>query len=541
MNSAHAWSAPRGLATASRPWGWLAALADRLHVDLQLVDASYAPISLAPVPAPNDLLDLLRTGVPSLRTAIAAALRGGSPPEVSIDDRHIACCALGEGENGVLIVSRTAPPGTQPRRELSLIANWLAAGIAAHVQSPFVGDDETLSRVSSMLGILIAAGAHSDRALLTDFADTLAIWHDIEVRGYIQTRDAAFQLEVALPGIDRQKLPPVLSAGVVPVSGESVELHRMDPRRLDLAIADDLLMARIGSLEHPWLVAFCSATPIEPSLLSRLELYVRVLHDLLGRAAADSPDRVAGRLLKLLCDGGADPRTAADRAIGEVRMLTGATQAAIRLTAPEGQVLLRAGDTQLLESEAASSDITNAVAPGVTMNLRVKLPNGHSLTPLDRTALVASADAFTAWGRHEVTGLRNERRSTTRSFADAVDRIVRDVLAKGGSVAVVLMAVARPYQTADLATRAAGLRGLVRPPDMVGAISNSEIALLLHDVSHDQAVIVTERLRRTLDAAPSASGRLVTGVGVAVRQAGSVPNGSVLQEARANALARTDA
>jgi len=531
------------VATGSRSWEWLSSLAERLRVDLQLVDADYAPIPLPPVPQPSRISELLGTALPALRSAIGTALRGSTPLEVTIDDLHIACCAVATstGDPAALIVARPAPAGGQPRGELSLIARWLAPAIGAHLQSPVTTEAESLRRVSAMLTVLAAASVPgSDRSLVTSFADTLAIWHDIELTGYVELADGTFQREVVLPGADRQKLPDVLSGALLPPAQDDAVLVRSDPNRLNLDISEDVLIARLGPERQSWLLLLCGAS-IPPNLLPRLEVYTRVLGEWLTRATAESQNRVSGALFKTLFHDAADPKISADRAIAELRRLAGASAATLTLGAAPDQVLFQAGDAQIpVDATGAFRRVTNAVTPDVAMTLAVHLPPGRRFTPQERAVVDASADLFTAWARRVIQepAARRERRVVARRFDEVVDRYVRQALDQGVSVAVVVLSFARPQQSDQLHTLVTEIRGLLRFPDLVGTLGPSEVALLLHDVSSDRVTLVVERVRQALEAVAPAGRPLVAATGIAFRQAGMTDSGGSVQEARAHALAR---
>ena len=110
--------------------------------------------------------------------------------------------------SGALIVARARPAEDQPlervRSELELVGFWLTNAIEAHLQSPPAaqGDLDRLSALCRLLADDVRAPAESDRDIVATFVETLAVWHDLEGYGYVETAQRRYVRDVALPGAD---------------------------------------------------------------------------------------------------------------------------------------------------------------------------------------------------------------------------------------------------------------------------------------------------------------------------------------------------
>ena len=114
--------------------------------------------------------------------------------------------------SGALVVARRTSPD-QPvesvRSQLELVGFWLTNAIEAHLQSPPAADGD-LDRVSALCRLLADDSAgRSDRDIVRTFIESLAVWHDLEAYGYVETDDE-YVRELSLPGADPSHTPAAI-------------------------------------------------------------------------------------------------------------------------------------------------------------------------------------------------------------------------------------------------------------------------------------------------------------------------------------------
>jgi len=80
----------------------------------------------------------------------------------------------------------------------------------------------------------------------------------------------------------------------------------------------------------------------------------------------------------------------------------------------------------------------------------------------------------------------------------------------------------------------------MRASDIVGALGEGEIGLLLHDTSHDQAEVVAQRLLKMLQPADNGY-KCFVATGVASRAPGVPGAPSIAAEARTEAVSKATA
>jgi hypothetical protein len=118
-----------------------------------------------------------------------------------------------------------------------------------------------------------------------------------------------------------------------------------------------------------------------------------------------------------------------------------------------------------------------------------------------------------------------------------LQRAAREALERGSPVAVVILlireAASLPGSTQQWV---AGIRGQLRASDVAGMFGEGEIGLLMHETGPDQAREVAARLRKVVGGEPGDQAILV---GVASRMPGQGSVESIVQDARADAVAGT--
>src|SRR5262245_16312259 len=124
--------------------------------------------------------------------------------------------------------------------------------------------------------------------MVTLYANALAIWHDIDLRAYVEDVEGNFRLETALPGMHSADIPSILYGAEV---SAGPELARLSTHELDLfrfRSSQEVVGARIGSsaLGTAWLLILSGG--IEAAGIGRLSLYNDVLRQALQNVAASA-------------------------------------------------------------------------------------------------------------------------------------------------------------------------------------------------------------------------------------------------------------
>ncbi len=154
-------------------------------------------------------------------------------------------------------------------RHLSTVSGWLRTAVEQHLASQAAGADH-LGALHEALRA--AAFDGSDRRLVAVFAEALAVWHDIEVVGYVETAPGVFTRAVSLAGRGQQVPPLVFPPQAVPAAQR---LTRMPQTHVDGAdrggAADALVVTLSRSAGSIWLLTLSGEIDAcDPALSVRL-------------------------------------------------------------------------------------------------------------------------------------------------------------------------------------------------------------------------------------------------------------------------------
>jgi hypothetical protein len=522
----------------------------RLKIDLQLVDSRFAVLlpHAAGVPVPT-LLTLLDSGNPDLRAALAASIQSRGPQSVTVDGLQIVCVALTTERrvSGVLLLGRVSGPGQDAetsRAQLELIGSWLSTAVEAHLVGPPSMQASGVDRVAALARLFSqAADRTSDRELVRLFGEAVAVWHDIEVCGYVDTAAGTFIREVALPGARKGERPAVLPAAGLPESIELTQLPQGHLDRFGLPVSSDAYVTRLrrGS-GRSWLLVVTGA--IDAYDLQRLSAYVALLDVALALASATAAARAVSAVNRQLFERHDAPDRVAGRALDVLRSALGAGSAAVSIEPAEGAPLVRVVRPDP-RADAAAARTTRLVVlrrteRHCTTTLGFTRSDGRQFTPRDYDLANAAVDVFDTWGRaamsRPVRG--RDRRAAAKEFPEVIERFASAALDRGSAITTVaLVAQNAAFQPGLTQRWVAGMRGHVRASDLAGMIAEGEIALLLHDTSAEDAARVAGRLRAAVGGTPGADSMLI---GVASRAPGTGSAVGVVQQARADALRAGD-
>jgi len=545
MNSS-AWP-PLDLATAARlhSWDWLFELRRRLNVVAEIVDEQGAPALPASSAATPGRL-LARPDNPTLRSAITKAIQLKLPQSVPVDQYVVSCFSLApvRAARGALLLARDQPSGVdgfeRTRQELDMIGSWLGPVIEAQLASLPVNDSDTVQRVSSLHRLLRdAVASGSERDVVNVFADAVAVWDDIEVRGYLEDVAGHFVLSVSLVGSDATEAPTVLDDDTVRDAATPTLLSATDAERFGFHATRDLFIARLdGTTGVPWVVALSGA--IAPDLEPRLALYVELLRQALQNTARISSTRMEWRILQPLLVASDKVEEAARAAFDELRAEVGGADAMLVVTTSNGHHVLSVGDGDLFSAARTSGEPSQIVSRATlldryTMAIAMRRPSGRAFTRREQQILDRAAAIFVSWlsGALQRTVSHRDRRDALHRFDEVVESVAEQTVRHGSPAAVVVIAVADAVFRPGLLDRWVGeIKGLLRASDLTGILTEREIGVLLLDADAGDAAAVVTRVCRHLKSDVDVAELPGTFIGLASREAGAAAGESILDAAR---------
>ena len=536
------------VAVRDRSWDWLLELRRRLKVDLLLVDSR--PLVLLPTLTDQAarLSAMLEHGEGALLTAISASLRERTSQTLDLGGLQIICVPVITERNagGALLVGRVSSSrqdAVASRSQLEFVASWLTAAVDAHLLSPPAFQSSGLNRVAPLAQLLGQASAReSDRELIRLFGEAIAVWHDIEVSGYVETTAGVFARDVTLPGMKKGERPAVISSVGLPDSTDLVRLPQGHLDRFGLPVNDDVFVRRFkGKDGRSWLMVFTGE--IGAYDLQRIGAYVA----LLDLALLVSTSAFTARITRTIAVSLATidvPQTQAARALEELRAALGAAAAtltiesssgvpAFSITAPAGasDVHADASAFRLILVKRSERHYTTTLSLGRNESLQ--------FTPRDHAAAKVAVRMFDAWAPAVLEGARArfERRAAPRGFAEVLQRSAREAHERGAPIAVVVLLIRDAASLPGSTQRwVAGIRAQLRASDLAGMLDEAEIGLLMMDTGAEQAKSIAERLRAVVGGEPGQESILV---GVAARNPGQNTVDGIVQDAREDALAGT--
>jgi hypothetical protein len=536
------------VAVRDRSWDWLLELRRRLKVDLLLVDSRPSVLLPTLTDQAARLSAMLEHGEGALLTAISASLRERASQALDLGGLQIICFPVITERNacGALLVGRVSPSrqdAVASRLQLELVASWLTAAVDAHLLSPPAFQSSGLNRVAPLAQLLgQAAARESDRELIRLFGEAIAVWHDIEVSGYVETTAGVFARDVTLPGTKKGERPAVIPSVGLPDSTDLVRLPQGHLDRFGLPVNDDVFVRRFKSKDgRSWLMVFTGE--IGEYDLQRIGAYVALLDLALlvstSAFTAGITRTIAASLATLDV-----PETQAARALEELRAALGAAAAtltiessggvpAINITAPAGasEVHADASAFRLVLVKRSERHYTTTLSLGRNESLQ--------FTPRDHAAATVAVSMFGAWAPAALGGARGrfERRAAPRGFAEVLQRSAREAHERGAPIAVVVLLIRDAASLPGSTQRwVAGIRAQLRASDLAGMIGEAEIGLLMMDTGAEQAKSIAERLRAVVGGEPGQEAILV---GVAARNPGQDTVDGIVQDAREDALAGT--
>jgi hypothetical protein len=523
------------------------ALRRRLNIDLEIVGDEQAPLlTPAPLPISTNIPDLLASGAPALRQAVATTIETGTRQAVSVELAQVACVPLTTGRVvvGALILAQQRSDGVSAERArgaLDLMGFWLSNAVEAHLESPS-SEEGDLDRLSALCRLLGDSATHrSDREIVATFGEALAIWHDLEVFGYVETTGGEFVREVTLAGADASGSPPTVQRTSLPEGGQMGRISRLDVERLGFANGQDLVMRRLSGSAAAWVIVVVGAVPVAD--LPRLGRYLALLDQSIGRNVETSISRAVASMARHLLDEAHSTLEQARGALDEVQDALKLSSAGLTVSTPTGVALLSIGSAPEIADRGDSPDgrqvaILRPLPQGFGMAMAAEWPADRRVTRHEHQVAHAVADLFESWACRlvrQATDAR-ERRAAPRSYGEDLERFAGQAVEGGIPVTVVVVSFANvSLQPGVTQAQVGRLREQMRPTDLVGRLGEGEIGMLLHNTPGGHARAVTARLRQALQRDDTTS-RFKVSIGVASREPGQMTSGALAQEAREDAL-----
>jgi hypothetical protein len=524
-----------------RSWDWLRELCRPLGVQAQLLDAAAIPLlppeaPVAQAPGPS-LRELTTRPDRPLQAAVTNALQTRAAHPVHVDEADVLCTPLiieGRPE-GVLAIARLphSGPVAVSGDQLHTVCGWLAGAVERHLSSALAGPDN-LSALHKVLQHVVQGG--TDRDLVAVFAEALALWHDIEVVGYIETAPGVFIRAASLAGRTVQDRPIVFPAQALPAELRVTRIPQTDINGMEAAGPGDVLVTTLArnTGNGSWLLTMSGAIDAcDPQVLGN---YVSALDMAVALAAAASRTRVAMLLSHRLSGAPGESAGGFEAALDALRGALAATVATFTLESTTRRVVYHAGAAEVGagEGDRARMMVRRVMPGGDGATLTLLRADHQHFTPLEHSMALVAAELLADWaGKPPAT----EAVDAATVFGRTIERLASEALERGLAVTAVVVATNGSAPGASQAF-VDELRRQMRQSDVVGVLRPGEVGLLLPDTTAAHAAAVARRLRAALGAI-AASRSSIRAIGFATRMPGEGLAEGILNDARANALRRS--
>jgi hypothetical protein len=435
---------------------------------------------------------------------------------------------------GVMIVAYLEAKDVAEQRHLATVSGWLRTSVEQHLASHAAGADH-LGALNQALRA--AAFGGSDRRLVAVFAEALAVWHDIEVVGFVETAPGVFTRAVSLAGGEQDVPPLVFPLQAVPAAQQ---LTRMPQTHVDAAdrsgAADALVVTLTRNAGAIWLLTLSGG--IDGCDLALLSGYVSALDITLALTTRAASARVALAVASDLAALAHEPTNALERAINRVRQALAATEVRFSARTIGGTAVFTAQSRDAAASAPGSGPRLAIERRTPTLEwfaFEMERVDGGPWTPIEHAQARSVADVLETWAERREPAVPSGSAPAPTFFESSIDAHVARTLARGEAVTLAVFSCSPVPTTQQAEALLAEARRVLREGDDAGRLADGRIAFLIAQTTALQAPAVTRRVRTQLARAAASAGIAVVAESFATRMPGGEAVCSLLHEARGHA------
>lgn len=503
------------------PWRWLLDLRDHLGPDIEVIDALGEPIL---PPADGEVAERLRRLLRPHRGPVPRAIVKSVPPGAPMAFAHTHGLRIGvlgvddrsRARYTILLAERADAGRDSTRRaELTRIGAWLARAVLAASQDP-MRDWRQITVLHQVLQKAVATGSVS--SVLQAYVEALAIWSDMDTRAYIGDRSGRYVQEVALAGAVPADAPRTIAADALTAVGSMRRLTPDEARVLGFSPERDTMLSSIRVADHaPWVLSYTGDDRVSAEDESRVALFEEMLRPALQATVEVEASRLMWVLTQQLVDGPGSLIEAAEQALVELER-AGLCTAAVLVLYSGDDVVLKLGVPAPTPTgpsswpELAVLRFTLEVPVPFEGSLTLWRPPNRPFTQREaRLGSIGSAVLGT-WVSKAVAQRQLIPAAPAPTDAEhgapiaptVPDDVSADARADRRRPAPIrsevslLVVLPEPTETAaDVReTWVRDIRRRLRPEDIVGALANGDISVMLPATAGADAKTVAERLSR---------------------------------------------
>jgi hypothetical protein len=420
----------------------------------------------------------------------------------------VAPIVRGETAAGVAVVAARARDEV-PAWKLEQVAGWFADGIAAQLSARASAPSAEIRWLAALHRVLAdAIRDGSEHEIVRRFADALAVWTDIEIRGYVAALDGRYVLDVALPGSDPVAAPSVFERPPEGLGAAPRRLASADRERLGFRGSDDVLVSVTGPADGGgWMIVASRGEPIDGE--SVLQPYLDALGHAIAQRRGIETARLSWGLTQHLAGAAASEAALGAAAAAIAASLDMAVRLAVR---GPGGFAFSAGEATLDGGTSGVLTVPVPAPPGYTAGLLARRHGGRVVTEGDRARLRAAATTLGAALPAALRGLPHppaERRAAPRTFEDLIALQTEIASGRGDPLSLLVIRPPEAVLSSDHAHWWIGrLRNQLRPSDLVGRLASGAVGVLLLQTPYEAACLVGERLRALVGGEAAAPPRI---------------------------------
>lgn len=527
---------------AERSWDWARELCAPLRLDLQIFDTALRP--QLPSPSSSPWADVPGGGS-RVEEAAVQAMRTRRVQHVATDEATVVMAPLVVHAEVVGVLGlghrrhgQKGPRGGTPER-LHQVGAWLASAAARHLASA-AGHVHDLTPLIRLLGSAPVSG--SDRDVISLFAEAMAVWHDVEVVGYVEVGHGAYAREVTLGARPDSGELVTLPGDAIPAPLRLSPLSAADAEGLAPSAAQEAIattLTRRHGQSH-WLLVFTGET--DACDVQLLLNYVAALDMAIGHLTSAACAGVTATALRHAPGERPLMRDGLRAVLSDVSTRLAADSVALIAEFPACRTPIRVGSTNEVLPKPYVFDrsrlaVVKRGTGGEAVLIGVHRRTGGDFTPLERLVLETTAENILTWGVRASARRSHEEPPSAAVF----ERLAQEVLEHGSAVTAVVVATTLEPSSRVQSVPVDQLRRGLRQSDEVFLLRSGEAGLLLRDTTAADAVTVTKRIDATLCQLHDGPPIRVRTIGFETRLPGAGAAAGIIQAARSNAKRPVDA